>query len=246
MAGFDFTVRCSDRERECLRALLRRAQGLARTRRLQLRYKWDAPGYYVAVDGPMTQMEALIMPRAETTRPYAEGLAGSLDRRQRKRVADRFVSEYAAGVGRMRDALGEWTDQVMGHLGGHSTPGSYQIDVGRATHLEAQTRALGDALVAYHNRRLASAELVETVHTTVGHLLRAALGPAAKDKSFVQRVRVAASTGAIDATLVEPLVAMNTLRRRAKHDGHRVRREKLDPLLSDIVSACHQLARRLR
>lgn len=246
MAGFDFDIQCVAGARGTLHSLLAKTQSLARARRLRMRYAWRERGYHVTVDGSSVQMEALLAPLLFTLWPYAEALPAPLSKRCRVGLATRLIDCYAAGVRRMQEALGEVAELTVSHLGGYASPGSFTFDVGRSTHLRGQARGLMQVLRLYGNGSIPPAEVVEIAHTTAGGFLVASLGPSSKTLSFEQRARRAAEAGHMSPESVEPLVKLNRLRRRAKHQGQRVRPATLDAFLMDVVSACHHLARTVR
>ena len=185
-------------------------------------------------------------PLVDTLRPFAEALPSGLSKRRRDTLAKRVLVRYAEGVDGMRELLDEFVEHTLSRVGGFGSPGSYTFHLGEATHLRGQARGFTRALTLYHNGRILPAEVVEIAHTAASQFLMAALGPLSKRWSFQRRAREAAAAGHMSDKCVDSLLTLNSVRRRVKHQGQRVRAVTLDAFLMDVVNACHQLTRAVR
>lgn len=71
MAGFDFDVDVPRSGKLLARALLRELQVLARRRTVRVDFRSNARGFYVAVNGSLFEIQALV----EASRPFLAGLS---------------------------------------------------------------------------------------------------------------------------------------------------------------------------
>jgi len=159
MAGFDFSVDASEKERLFLRSLMRFAQRLSSTQDLEFRYRWrHGREYYATVDGSLLTMQALLEPLVVGTLSHAEASTGFGGLQKRRSIARRFTGAYAEGL----DEIANFVAAISEDFGG--TPTSYSFDVGHATHLEGHLRAFSASLTLYHQGRLRPHQIAEDCH----------------------------------------------------------------------------------
>ena len=233
MAGFDFTFKCKEADRELGRRLLLKTQRLARNFDLEFRYSSDSHGWYISVNGPLTAMQALLHPIAIQLMPFGEGFPKPKNIRSRRRLVNRFIKEYWGGLNRIR----EMVEDISGYVGG--TPNSYFFNEGNATHLAKQLREFERTLILYHNGLTSASQFAETAHTLMEASLKSCLPHNRRRGSFEQILNEVAKELNLELSLQQAIVRLKNRRKKAKHQGQRVNRIEMDNDVGDIVSALH-------
>lgn len=223
------------------RALLRELQVLARRRGVRVDFRSNARGFYVAVDGSLFEIQALV----EASRPFLAGLSMGFPRpaykRARRAICERVLGPLAVGC----DDISASVQQAAELLDG--VPHSYKFDVGGATHLAGSVKAFSRLLILYHNGEVAPVHLCEAAHTAIETLLRQALGRDARGKSFEGMTRAAAGRGYVKSTCVEAILELKNLRRGAKHRAQGIRPVRLvEQLIEPVICTCHDLVKTVR
>src|SRR5262249_13196446 len=150
----------------------------AHPRGVSVRFRANAGGYHVDVDGPLFKIQAMV----EAHRPFLAGFAAGFPRPQgrrlRRSVCERVLASLATGVSEISFMVHQASDLIDG------VPYSYRFDVGGATDLGGSMRAFSRLLIRYHNGQVAPTHLAETAHTAIETLLRRALGPDSRGNTF--------------------------------------------------------------
>jgi len=237
MAGFDFEVEISGSQKSLVRALLRELHTLAHPRGVSVRFRTNAVGYHVGVNGSLFEMQAVV----EACGPFLAGFSTAFPRprgrRTRRSICERILEAFASGVSEISTLVHQASDLIDG------MPYSYRFDVGGATDLAGSMKAFSRLLVLYHNGHVAPVHLAETAHTAIETLLRRVLGRDSRERSFEAMAHDAAKRGYLTAEAVEPILELKDVRRDAKHRGQGIRPENLKRLLEPVLSVCHGLAR---
>ncbi len=240
MAGFDFEVEISGSQRFLVRALLRELQAFARARGVSVRFRTNAVGYHVDVNGSLFETQAIV----ETSRPFLVGFATGLPRprgrRTRCSICERVLESFVSSVSEISTLVDQASDLFDG------VPYSYRFDIGDATDLAGSMKAFSRVLVLYHNGHLAPVHLAESAHTAIETLLRRALGRDSRGKSFEAMAHRAVKRGYLTAESVGSILELKNIRRDAKHRGQGIRPQKLERLLEPILRGCHELTRAMR
>lgn len=240
MAGFDFTFRCSGGRRPLGRVLLRRAQELAKNLDLEFRYRAVPRGWYVTVDGPLPNLQAMILPMVLQLAPLADGSPAPKLRSQRRRVAERLVNSYCDRVAAIREMIEDLSRQLGG------TPNSYFFDEGCTTHLSGQVREFERSLILFHNGMMSASAFAEGAHTLVEAVLKASLPRIHRNDSFAELLDRVTKASQLPPEHKQTLVRLKHKRRMAKHRSQRVKHADMVADLSDLIAALHGLFRYLR
>lgn len=242
MAGFDFEVPSTIRQREFVKALLHQSQKLATQRGLTLKYRWTNDNlYYVTVDGPLMNMQVIVPMFITTMMVYASTTpTTSFSRNEFRRLASRVIDRYLKGIYEIEELVGDVSMQLEGE------PNSLAFDVGKSTHLSGKIQSFSDTLVLYIEGRLGPDQIVEECHTILELLLRNALKIGTKKESFESMVNMAIGRRIINSKFRTPLIDLKNLRRNSKHKGQSISEERVQGFIWDSVTACHQLLRNFR
>ena len=238
VAGFDFTVSCSETHKPLLRGLLRLVQRLVKDYDLELTYSWDNGEYYVWLDGRPIDMQASLQIVLPYARGFAEGYSEPGRLRDRMRTCERFISAYTESIMKMSERIAK----LAADFGG--IPHSYLFEVGQKTHLEGPMNDFTRALILAHNNRLSGAQLLETAHTTLELLMKSAIE--LKDSPFETLVHNCAEKKLINPNLVPDLLKLKNHRKNAKHRGQGIRSDAAWQLVTTAIDASHMLLAAIR
>ncbi|MFH0882248.1 MAG: hypothetical protein V2A56_04610 [bacterium] len=240
MAGFDFTFRCDDVDRELGRALLLRVQRIARNQHLSLQYKINTEGWYVKVDGSLPTMQVLLYTISLQLMPFGEGFSHPKSLNRRRRVVLRLIDNYCEGLQGIRNNIEKIAEVLAG------TPNSFFFNEGVATHLSAQVRDAELSLILFYNGMISASLLAEDIHTLADALLKACLPKKDRDRPFSARLFDVADLANLNPKQVQVLTRLKTRRRNAKHGNQRVKHVDMDADMSEFVSTLQKLFAYLR
>jgi len=241
MAGFDFEVPSTIKERHFLQSLLSLSQKRAHHFGVKFNYRWQNNySYYVEVESSLPAMQSLLAPLIISIMSLAEGSAELKHATRRRKIALRLASEYANSL----DQTTTFVTNISGMFGG--IPNSLSFDPGKATHLLGNLRSLTDMLTAYYSGTLEPSGLAEESHTVLGLLMSEVLGAQAKGKSFAGQAVACTENGYWTKKLEQDVRKMKSLRRDRKHKGQGISRKSFDPLLPSIIQAAHMLCSQIK
>src|SRR6266571_4599543 len=98
MAGFDFEIKATSRQRTVLAQLLHLLQAASREVSVELRFRWRCPEYRVSVNGPLISMQMLAIQIGDVTRTHLASTRPRLAAIERARLATRVINGYAKGL----------------------------------------------------------------------------------------------------------------------------------------------------
>jgi hypothetical protein len=237
LAGFDFDVHATGRQKEFLKNLLRHSQNLATRHGLLLKYRWAPEDqYYVTVDGSLIKMQALVPMLITTIRIYAAASTTSLSKIEARRLALRIVDGYLEGLTEIEESVSYFEDAGF-------IPNSLTFNVGNLTHLNGKMQSFSNTLVLYITGKLGPDQITEECHTILELLLKNALK---KKISFESMVSLAITNGILDSNFENNLIKLKDLRRDSKHHGQSISEKDVQGFIWDTVRACHQLLQKIR
>jgi hypothetical protein len=233
MAGFDFTVACTDSEEPFQRVLLRAIQRTGRELGLAVRYRREPGGFYCSVDGPLPLMHALDAYVQSDLPVLVDALRTPAERRRRARVAARLYEAFRERLEDMTESIQELASMYEG------IPRSVVFDPGAKTHLKASLHDLTRTLVGYMTNRVAAQTAVEDMHTGLEHVLATYFGRRGCELSFVGMVDLAEADGALADEEGEAARRLNRIRTDAKHRGQAFDEEEAAKLIWACVPGLH-------
>jgi hypothetical protein len=184
-------------------------------------------------------MQALIEPLARDLPAFVDGYVAGARRQRGGRPDRRLLGKYIDATARMRELI-EAQAKAFG-----ATHHSYLFDVGAATHLRGHASDYTQALLSFHNRRVAPSLVVEEAHTFAEAILRACTD-GERAQTFAAQAESAVRLGAASNDGREALIRLKDRRRGSKHQNRRITFDDAAHLLNEANEALHLLLHYLR
>ena len=236
MAGFDFEIRATRRQRTVLAQLLRLLQDGSKEVSVELRFRWRLSEYRVSVNGPLIAMQMLAVQIGDATRTHLASTRPRLAAAERARLAVRVTDGYVNALRENETLVADIARQFGG------TPMSLLLSPGAKTHVAGRLRAFSELAALFCVGKVNPDQMTEECHTVAMLLLKNAVTRNKRDASFRGLVEQACEAGVLSESHREPLLRLNALRRRAKHQGQSVPWKIAPAVIFPVISALHELA----
>lgn len=232
MAGFDFSLRVTDRQLVFVRNLFRSVQKWGRSNKVQFRYRKESNRSFIClVDGPLINiqlLEALIA----TCLPVMGVVNGDpLTDSERSRVICKFIRNYNESLRPFHDFVIELAGLISG------IPNSINFNYGLSANLGDYLQGLSLSFISYLRGNVTPRQHAEECHTAIEILCM----QFRKDGSWENKVDAAIEVGALSKNYKRDLVRLKDLRKRAKHRGQLFSDSDLNAIISTLVKAIHEL-----
>jgi hypothetical protein len=236
MAGFDFEIRATPRQRTVLARLLRLLQDASKEVSVELRFRWHPSEYRVSVNGPLIAMQMLAAEIGDVTRTHLASTRPRLAAPERARLALRVTDGYVKALCENATLVADIARQFGG------TPMSLFLSPGGRTHVAGRLRAFSQLAALFCVGKVNADQMTEECHTVAMLLLKNAVPRNNRGTSFRDLVERACQTGVLSKSHREPLLRLNRLRRRAKHQGQSIPSKIVPVVIFPVISALHELA----
>lgn len=181
-------------------------------------------------------MQMLAIQIGDVTRTHLASTRPRLAAIERARLAARVINGYAKGL-RGNETL---VADIARQFGG--TPNSLVLSSGAKTHVAGRLRAFSELAALFCVGKVNPDQMIEECHTVAMLLLKSAVPRTRRSASFRGLVDRACEAGVLSESHREPLLRLNVLLRRAKHQGQSVSERLAPVVIFPVISALHELA----
>ena len=248
MAGYDFSFQIPTRARDQARAWLHFVQDYAELRGMGLEIRHRTSKHpkginvYVAVDGPLPQMQALAATLRQQVGPYAITHSGRISILEK--VLFPFMNANDRGVRQMTDAVFETVRLVSGKRGiVRPTPLSMSVALMRQgakrRPRKPSERAAGDVVRTVNQwvaGRLANGQAAVLCDQAIENWIKGRLGLPPKPRiDFPPLVRQATQRGLLTGREAMRLRRFHTFRNSVQHRGARASNRRVERMLACAI-----------
>ena len=236
MAGYDFNVKVANEAEDALiRPLLHGLQLRCRQRHVELRYRRQAGGYYVTVDGPLTNIQASRQPIALALGAMADAAQVPLARRRRLQIGRRLLHGYVGGAWDISMSVMEFSRAM------EMTPSSFVFDVVEDEVIQYRLDGLTSMLEAWQNEDATSEQTLEELHAVTELTMGFLLGEHWDDRPYAAQVAELKRTGRMSEDHAQTLIDLKDRRRTVRHHLDTMTRQELGERLPAVLQAIHAL-----
>jgi hypothetical protein len=222
MAGFTFSVPCTERDRKLGVSTLIYFRKIAKRFGIETRYSYstESQEFHSSVDAYLPLLQSLLPTMVQSLPAFATGFSAQSGNRRAKVFAYGLVAAYIEGMGQYIQEREKLTALARDH-GLIVQDATLFFDVGRATHLSRAARNLQRLFMDFEASQISPETMVEEAHTFVGTALRAALH-SRRSVPFGALIQDGFDQHVYPENVQEALADLNRLRVRAKHYGEGV------------------------
>jgi hypothetical protein len=205
-------------------------QRRAKAQGTDLQYQWSRYNHYhVQIDGSLMQIELFCTDLQLFCEAFGMGYNAAANTLRNSITPTAVAGLIIIALQGFHKNLGQFSD-LLSSKGIHFALGSAYFDLPARTGLSKSTKSLTNAILAYHDGRSNSEQLVQQLHTTSEHLMRKIV-PASKDLTYAQLTDKMVALNRISKEQCSALLAIKKLRRGSKHKGQNIRDSTLKLIL---------------
>jgi hypothetical protein len=240
MAGFDFRVKVANPTEDAfIRRLLHATQLRCRQRWVTLRYRRDGSGYYVTVDGPLTNIQSTRAPLALMLAGMIDAVPSALTRRRRMQVGRRVLLGYVRGAWDITVEVLDLSRMLKG------TFSSYVFDAVDDPVVQYRLDGLTSVLQEWNNENASPEQTLEELHTVTELIMGSMLGERWDDRAYSEQAAEMVRRSLLSERDGAVLLDLKDRRRAVRHHRGTMDRVQLAALLPDALAVLHRLVARL-